>query len=118
MGTAIAVVEFQTGYKRYEFKTDLELSVGDVVVVDATPGISVATVVGLKDTSKLATKWVIQKVDLTVHEERLAKEKKLKEIREKMEARRKELQEIQIYQLLAQEDEGMAALLNEYQKLA
>lgn len=114
----IAVVEFESGYKSYEFKTDIEdLHVGDYVVVDTSSGINVARVVEIKDYSNKATKWVIQKLDMTKHQERLEKEKKLKEIQAKMEARRKQLQELEIYRLLAKEDAEMAKLLEEYTSL-
>lgn len=114
----IVIVEFNSSYKQYEFKNDIEgLEVGDIVVVDAAPGISIGTVTSFKDDSKVAMKWVIQKVDLVAHNERLAREKKLVEIKAKMELRRKKLQEIEIYQILAKEDKDMAALLEEYQGL-
>lgn len=115
---AIVVVEFDSGYKHYDFKNDIAgLVVGDKVVVDASPGISVATVVGFKDVSKAATKYIIQKVDLDTHKARLEKDKKLAEIKAKMEKRRKELQEIEIYQILAKEDSDMAKLLEEFTAL-
>jgi len=114
----IVIVQFDSGYKQYDFKSDIEgLQVNDKVVVDTAMGYSVGTVVGFKDVSKAATKWVIQKVDLDGHTTRLEKEKKMAELKLKMEKRRKELQEIEIYQILAKEDEGMAELLKEYQGL-
>lgn len=115
----IVQVEFdQTPYKHYEFKCgDETVNLGDYVVVDTSVGIGVAKVVGFKEVSKLATRWVIQKVDMTKHEERLEREKKMKEVKAKMEARRKKLQEREIYILLAKEDDEMANLLKEYEEL-
>lgn len=116
--TKIAVVRFEGNTKQYDFKTDIEgLDAGDKVVVDTSIGFSIAKVHSIKDVSKAATKWVVQKVDLAGHQVRLEKEKKFQGIKDKMETRRKELEEVNIYRILAKEDEGMALLLKEMDAL-
>lgn len=113
----VAIVEFKDGYKKYDFLNDIDLSVGDDVVVDTAQGIQLAVVVGFKDISNTASKWVIQKVDLKNHTVRLEKEKKKKEIMTKLEVRRKAAQELEVYQILAQSDPEMATLLTELKEL-
>lgn len=108
--------------KSYQFLTDImDLRVGDCVVVDTRNGPTVAYVIEYNSHSVLGhdrLKWVIQKVDMSNHNQRLVKEKKLNEIRTKMETRRKEIEEIQLFKLLAQEDKDMEKLLKEYQDLS
>jgi uncharacterized protein (DUF1919 family) len=116
----IAVISFEVGYnhyKPYDFKTDLDLKEGDLVVCDTARGYNVGQVVGIKESSKSATKWIVCKVDLEAHQKRLEHEKKLAEIKAKMEQRRKKLESLQIYRMLAQEDPEMAKLLKEYEEL-
>lgn len=111
----IVLVEFPTSYKEYAFRNDIEgIEVGDKVVVDTAGGIVVAEVTKVDVVSNKASKYVVQKIDTAAHEKRLEKANKIKELKAKMEERRKKLQEIEIYQILAKEDDEMAALLAEY----
>lgn len=64
----------------YDFKTDLELLPGDPVVCDTARGFSVGKVVALAETSAKATNWIVQKVDVAGHKERLRQEKELDEL--------------------------------------
>lgn len=114
----IVLVEFPTSYKEYAFRNDIEgIKAGDKVVVDTANGFVVADVTGVDVASNKASKYVVQKIDTEAHEKRLEKANKLKELKAKMEDRRKKLQEIEIYQILAKEDDEMAALLAEYGKI-
>jgi len=114
-------VKFDEVYgKVYYFMNDIEgLQVGDLVVVDTQQGYQVATIKAISDTLpvKNVVKWVVQKVDLARHLERVEKQQKIDELKKKMEQRRKQLEEIQIYRLLAQEDESMRELLKELDAL-
>ncbi|MEG0579509.1 MAG: hypothetical protein RR490_06300 [Niameybacter sp.] len=104
--------------KSYAFKNDIEgLEIGDTVVVDTRFGVSIAYVTKFLAESVMATKFLIQKVDLDAHKERLEKEQKLTDIKAKMEARRKELQELEVYQTLAKGDPVMASILAELDNL-
>lgn len=104
--------------KKYVFKNDIEgLVVGDKVVVETTNGFSVATIKGFLETSNIGSKFVVQRIDTETHELRKEKEKKLATVKAKMEARRKKLQEIEIYKILAKEDSEMATLLAEMEEL-
>lgn len=113
----IVGVAFPGGYgtpKIYSFRTDLDLSVGDTVVCDTANGLTIGTVSDLEGNEPKATKWIVQRVDLDAHKKRLEKEKALNAIKKKMDERRKQLQDIQIYQLLAQTDPEMKTLLEQY----
>ncbi|WP_324658944.1 hypothetical protein [Bacillus cereus] len=104
--------------KKYVFKNDItDLVIGDKVVVETANGLSVATISGFLETSKIGTKFVVQKIDMVAHNNRLEKEKKLATVKAKMEERRKKLQEIEIYKILAKEDSEMAKLLAEMNEL-
>lgn len=113
-----AVIKFEGNYKQYEFKTDLDLKKGDLVVCDTSIGYSVGEVINLlEEITNKATKWLVCKVDLENHKARLVKEAKLKDLKAKMEKRRKQLQDIQVYELLAKDDPEMASLLVEFQQI-
>lgn len=110
----IAVVQYPSGYKNYDFLNHVEdLEVGDTVITDSSNGLSIAKVVSFKESSTTANKWIVQKVNLTAHRERVAKQTKVNALRKKMEQRRKEIQDIQIYAMLAKSDPTMNELLNE-----
>lgn len=102
----------------YTFKYDMNLEVGDTVVCDCTNGLSVGVVVkiDMHDTngSGISTRWIVQKVDLEVHKERIAKDNKRKAIRCKMDDRRKQLEDEALYRMMAERDPEMARLIEEY----
>lgn len=111
---AIAVIQFPSGYKNYHFKNHVEdLSIGDQVVCDTVQGLSVGRVTGFKDSSAQATKWIVQKIDLVEHAARVEKQKQVDALKKKMEQRRKEIQDVQVYALLAQTDPEMANMLKQ-----
>lgn len=108
--------------KSYQFATDIDgLKQGDCLVVDTANGPTVAYFIEYSDIPKFEAnkyKWVIQLVDMGNHSLRLQNEKRLNNILGKMEVRRKELEEIRIFQILAKEDKDMEKLLNEYNELS
>jgi len=113
-----AVVKFQGTSKHYHFITDLDLHEGDTVVCDTAVGITVAAVIRIEEeVSSLATKWIIDKVDIDTHKRRMELEAKKKDIKAKMEKRRKKLEDIAVFAILAKEDPDMAELLKEYQEI-
>lgn len=121
MARKFVSVKFKTTpYKDYHFLTDIEdLKRGDIVVVDTALGVNVAEVQEYvtKPYTEAVAKWVISKVDLKAHKQRVARERKLMKIKEQMDARKQELQDIQLYEFLAAQDDSMADLLNEYKEL-
>lgn len=110
-----------TPYKNYHFLTDIDdLKKGDFVVVDTKLGYNIAKVnefISKPFTEAVINKWVVQKVDLATHKKRLVKEEKLNKVKEQMEARKTELQDIELFTLLAQKDDAMKDLLQTYLEL-
>lgn len=100
---------------------DPELKVDDVCVVKYPSkggGMGVATVVEIFDKTDLnIDREVVAKVDMGHHEYRVATRAKAAELKAKMQERAKKLQDIALYQMLADNDAEMMALLQEYQAL-
>lgn len=108
-------VQFSSSSREYSFKTDLALEVGDQVVVDtSTGGATLAVVSSIDGNYGRATRWVVQKVDMKAHRERIAREAKLLSLKQKMAVRREQLEDVNIYAQLAQQDPKMFELWNEY----
>lgn len=70
--------------KVYTYKTDLELEVGDEVIVDApSTGMTIVVVAEVHDIADLDEKasfeykWIVGKVDTEAHEKRLEREEEL-----------------------------------------
>lgn len=108
--------------KVYLYRVDIEgLKVGDNVVVEARDSFSVAQFVSYTNRNNLSPnvplKWIVQKVDEEGLEKRKQQQQKIEEIKAKMDERRKQLEEIKIYEILSKDDEEMNALLDQYKKL-
>jgi hypothetical protein len=109
--------------KEYDFKYDKDdLKVGDMVVVDTVNGLQVAKVstiikLAVGESYDKAKKWVVQKIDLAEHNARLEREQKIADLKKQLEARRKMLEDIAIYEMLAKEDPKMSELLNMYKEV-
>ncbi len=58
--------------KLYDYFTDLEVAVGEPVVVETGSTFSVGTVQGFVSESKNARAWIIQKIDVEGHKQRQA----------------------------------------------
>ena len=58
--------------KTYDYFTDLDLKVGEPVIVQTGSTFSVGTVQGFVSESKNAKVWIVQKIDVAGHEERKA----------------------------------------------
>lgn len=114
-------VKFAESYnnKSYDFLCDIDdIEIGDYVVTDSANGLGVAKVQEINDgVSSKATKFIVQKIDMEKHNIRLEQQKRVATLRQKLEDRRKALQEMHVYQLLAKEDPEMALLLKEYEEV-
>lgn len=95
------------------------LAVGDACVVTYGVGkICVAKVVEfIENPDSEVCYEVVTKVCMSDYEARIKAREKAAELKAKMEARAKQLQDIALYQMLAKDDPDMAALLQEYQGL-
>ena len=116
----VVTVEFPNdiGGKHYAFRTDIEdLKHGDFVAVDTQVGLGVAMVVKARGLTApeahKATRWIVQKLDMKAHVERLKREEVAQEIRNKLRERKEQMEEILIYERLAKDDPGIQKLLDE-----
>ncbi|ABO49724.1 hypothetical protein Dred_1190 [Desulforamulus reducens MI-1] len=83
MDRKIVQISFAGNYEvLYDFFTDLDLQIGDPVVCHTVRGYNVGKVVGFVDGSTKATNWIVQKVDVEGHMQRLAKIRQAKELEE------------------------------------
>lgn len=103
----------------YNFYTnDCTLEYGDKVVVHSNNGLAIGNFKGYEESDTVVPeKWIIQKIDLSHHNKREEDKKRLVELKNKMHAKRKKAEEIQIYEILAKEDEEMAEMLREFKEL-
>jgi len=108
--------------KLYSYRTDLELIPGDyaVVLVNGLPVTTqVEEVLGLSESAlRAATKWIVQKVDLTAHLEREKQWALVQEIKNRLRQRKEEMSEILLFQQLAAGDPVIQELLSQLQALA
>jgi len=107
----------------YSFFADSEMNLkeGDTVVVDTRNGLQVATVreIDVIDQASVgvASKWVVDKVDLSAHEARIERQKRMKSVLAKLRARRKDFEEMALSEVLADKDNEVAELLKGLKEL-
>lgn len=112
-------VKFGTGYNTqvYHYLTDIDtIKVGDKVIVDSPSDGYVAVrvdVIHLNTHVAKATKYIVNTIDDTKYKARIEADKRRAEIIKKLDKKRKELEEVAIYQWLASQDDEAASLLNE-----
>ena len=109
-------------YKEYVFAAYEDLKEGDVVVVDTANGFQLVTVTGIAETLPRSVsmgdlKEVVCRVDFSKYQERKDKVAKLKELKEEMDKKVKVLQNNAIYEMLAEKDPSLKAMLDEYKEL-
>jgi hypothetical protein len=118
----VAVVLFESGSRTYDFLTDDEnLKPGDMVVCHVNSngfrGLSIGEVKTFKTRSAKATNWLVQKVDLTAHQERIDRHERMQDLKAEMDARYKKDSELEKYRRMAERDPAMTEMLQEYEKL-
>lgn len=118
----IAKIQFIDGAysntKTYDYANfDPELEVGDVCVVkSAHHGFGLAKVVEIVEQNDIATqREIVAKVNTDAYNERVANRAKAAELKVKMQERVKQLQDIALYKMMAENDPTMTELLKEYQ---
>ena len=114
----IVGVMFPRNSTEYHFISYVDVSEGDRVVVDTQNGLAVATVstANIPGTMK-ATKEIVAVVDMSAYEERRARKARADELREKMDAKVRELQELAVYEMLSKSDPELASMLDELKGL-
>lgn len=103
----------------YSFKADIPyLKEGDYVVCDTKAGLAVGKVESITDTAdSKATAWIVCKIDVESHTKRLEKEKRIAELKNKVNKRVKELQESILIEHLANQDVQLKVMLTELKSL-
>lgn len=108
----------QVPYTFAAYETYLE---GDYVVVQtAHHGMAIAKIkaIGIPGEDKVENgREIICKIDMTAYNERKAKAKRKAELIAGMQEKVQELREIAIFEMLAKEDAGLAAMLKEFKEL-
>lgn len=112
------IVQFSSSCKQYTYMTDLDLAPDDLVVVESpSDGFVVVKVVETRGLTpgqmSRATKWVVQKIDVTDYLKKVERAKIAQEVRNRLNARKDQLQELFIYKQLAESDPQMAKLLEQ-----
>lgn len=107
---------------------DETIKVGDYVLVDSRGYLATPKVVDIKSVNKMTAdekeisrngnvKNVLSKLDFTIFERGKEYEKKKSDLRARIEARYNEMSEIAKYKVIAQSDETLAKMLEEYESL-
>ncbi|OME55556.1 hypothetical protein BSK59_13860 [Paenibacillus odorifer] len=114
----VAVVKHNNNTMEYVFKTDLDLESGDLVVCDTQRGYETARVLRTQEVKcSDAKKWIVCKVDLGEHISKVNKENRIKNLKEKIDSKRKNYSSQQINTLIGQVDSEMASLLQKLESL-
>jgi hypothetical protein len=118
----IVAVKFKNYDKTYSYFTDLELKVDDHVVVDSpSTGFEVVKVTEVQgmSTSLLskASKWIVQKLDIAGYEKKKEVQRLVQEVKNKLKQRKDEMEEMLLYQQLADKDPEIMKLMKELGKL-
>lgn len=119
----VADVQFlkdDVAFRTFEYANyDPDLKAGDVcVVMSAHHGMGLAEVVDIKETpSGDLFREIVCKVDTSAYDNRVEMRRKTAELKEKMQERAKQLQDIALYQMLAKEDPAMQELLEQFKAL-
>lgn len=125
MNENVIGVKFKDNETEYVFNYfgDMgDLCIGDYVVVDTRYGFKVATVTSYRydgdyDISH-ELKEVVCKVDTTDFYNRKERQKRLKHLKQKMDDKVKNLQNIAIYEMLAEKDPELKSMLSEFKELS
>lgn len=119
----VAEVQFldeKVPFRTYEYANyDPDIKVGDLcVVASAHHGMGLAEVVELKATPREDLyREIVCKVDTAAFDARVETRAKAAELKEKMQERAKQLQDIVLFQTLAKEDPEMQAMLEAFKAL-
>jgi hypothetical protein len=117
----IAICVFDAAFdddpKKYHYFTDIDdLKTGDYCVVDSGPGLGIVQIKGFHTSCK-ASNWIVQKIDLEEHKERLKKQERIEALKAQLESRRKKFEEEHLWAMMAEKDPTAAAFLAEIKEL-
>ena len=106
--------------KTYEYANfEPGLTVGDICVVKtAHHGLGVAKVEEIVERNDIATqREIVAIVNTDAYNERVANRTKAAELKIKMQERVKQLQDVALYKMMAENDPAMMEMLKEYQSI-
>ena len=107
--------------KKYDFKVPKNLreriKVGDIVVVGTANGLSVAQVVGTLVSSRTATRYVVDIVDVAAYTEAVENEKRSETLRKMLEEKRAQFEKKKVFESLAATDPEAAQMLEALKEL-
>jgi hypothetical protein len=109
---------FNDNTKRYHYFTnDDSIKVGDICVVDSSPGYGVVEVKGFVEKSGKATHWIVQKIDLEAHKANLERESQINEIKFQLKMMKEKVEEKMVWKMLAEQNKEAAELLKKLEDL-
>lgn len=119
MSIKTVAVRFSMAGQDYHYLTDLEVEVGEKVIVDSLSDgyVTVRVTKVFEGVQAKATKFVVNTIDDKDYLERLSKDKKRQDIIAKLEKKKKEIEQMAIYDYLANHDSEAASLLSELKSL-
>lgn len=106
--------------KKYVFKTLYEHKEKELVVVDTVRGLQVAVFIDYikKPPQNInVNKYIVGTVNIDKWKNKIETETKIAELKEQMDNKTKELQELAIYEMLAEKDPELKELLTSYKTL-
>lgn len=115
----IQYLDNSTPSNHYYANFDCTLAVGNLCVVKSlNHGLGLAKVVEIIEQNDIKTpREIVARVDTQDYDYRVAARKDAAELKAKMQERAKQLQDIALYQMLAEKDPEMQDLLNRYQSV-
>ena len=106
------------GGKDYAYNTEFELAEGDLAVVCVGSKYQVVVVVRVNEgVDPKATKFIVDKVDTKAYRELCEREEKKERLLDKMNELSKTASQLKMFELLAEGNPEMKALLDEYKTL-
>ena len=121
----VATIKFLEGTntnKTYYYALYDAMSVGDKVVVKSGHhGFGIAEIVNIENENHNKVEYgreIICYIDFSSYEGRINKSKRLAHIKAQMNEKVKEIQKNAIYEILAEKDESLRSLLDEYKSLS
>ena len=118
----VAEVKFIDGNntnQKYSYACyDPSIAEGDICVVKtAHHGLSIAKVTGFITSDEELTREIVCKADFTEYNKRVEARRRMAELKDLMNTRAKQLQDVALFRMLAKDDADMAAMINEYEQL-
>lgn len=118
----IAEVQFLEGSNtntKYSYACyDPRIAEGDICVVKtAHHGFSIAKVTGFITSDEELTREIVCFADFTEYNKRVEARKRVAELKDMMNTRAKQLQDVALFKMLAKEDSDMASMMAEYEHL-